>query len=295
MQQRINNFLNRPFPLFLACRKGQIYFIWLILILVAMADIFQPFGLVKSHEFHRPLVLNFYIVLYFGMYAVLYFVSSHLRPQHYAADSWTVRKELRGLLVYIPATAVSTYLFAYSTVQGFELSLPSFVELQSLNSMLTAISAPTFGYFIDTRLATTPPIAPPKPPSDMPTNKKSSRPNLTEQQAHTILQQLGEAIETRQLHLLNKCSLQQVSTSSGIPVHHISYVVNTHYRKSFTDYINEFRCKEACRMLESKDAQHLTIEAIGIQCGFGTRANFQQVFKKMYGINPSDYQTRPNK
>jgi AraC-like DNA-binding protein len=35
--------------------------------------------------------------------------------------------------------------------------------------------------------------------------------------------------------------------------------------------------------------QKLTLEAIGLECGFGSRTNFYNAFKKVTGKTPSEY------
>ncbi len=222
MQKQIWNALNRPFPLFLSCRKGWFYFAWLNLILVVLANALQPFGLINWHEFHKPLVLAGYIVVFLGMYGLLYMILSYFRADYYQPDSWTIKKELQVLLFYIPTTACCTYLFADFSVQGFELSMSSFFELQFYNGILGMISIPLFGYFVDNRLN--------------PTNTarrrarkehKASAVNMTEKQARDILQKLHDAMETRQLYLSKKCSLKLMADRAGIPAYRITVAINT--------------------------------------------------------------------
>src|SRR5665647_3854503 len=100
MQNRICHILNHSFPLFLSYRKGRIYFIWMISILVVLANILQPFGLINNHEFHKPLIVSGYIVVFFGSYALLYIILSYLRPRYYKPDTWTIKKELWVMLLY---------------------------------------------------------------------------------------------------------------------------------------------------------------------------------------------------
>lgn len=284
MHERINHFLNRPFPLFLAQRKGRFYFCWLIIIFVLLANILQPFGLDNHHEFHKALVLSNYILVFFGMYAVLYMILSFFDGHFFSSDSWTIRKELRMLLFYIPVAAFSTYVFSGFAVPDFELSLPSFIELQYYNGILSAISIPVFGYFVDTRLN-------PAKVAQRVARKENreSGIRLTEPQAQQILHTLHEAMETQQLYLSRKCSVQYVAAGCAIPAHHISWVINTYCNKNFSDFVHEYRCRHACRLFESNDAQRLTIEAIGAQCGFRNRVNFYYAFKKVYGKSPSNY------
>jgi hypothetical protein len=102
MQERINNYLNRPFLLFLSYRSGRIYFIAMIIIFAFFLNVFQPFGLTNWHAFHKSLFLSGYSLVYIGAYAVVYIVYSSLHPAYFCPECWTIRKELHILSIYIP-------------------------------------------------------------------------------------------------------------------------------------------------------------------------------------------------
>jgi len=284
MQKQICNFLNRPYPLFLSCRKGCIYYIWLTFILVVLANILQPFGLVNWHEFHKPLVMDFYVILFFGMYALLYMILSYFRPGHYKPDTWTIKKELQALLVCFPATACSTFLFAVFSVPGFEPSLHSFIHLQPHNILLSVVSIPTFAYFVDSRLN----------PATIARRRKRKEKNASwltreEQQARRTLQKLHTLMETEQLYLSPKCSLQLVSGHSGIAEHRISAAVNNFTEYTFTDFVNKYRVEHVCRVLQEGKNKRLKLEAVGMECGFGGKVNFYAAFRKFTGKTPGEY------
>ena len=284
MQKQLKNFLNLPFPVFFAFRKGRIYFIWMILIFILLANILQPFGLTNNHEFHKPLVLSNYIILFFVMYALVYMMLSYFRPAYYDANTWTVRKELSVFFVFIPVTACTTCLFVIFSVPAFKLTLPAFVELQFYNFILSIFSVPTFGYFVHTqfnRSETT--------QSTKLKEKTKSKLHLTEEQALKIMQQLNELMETRQLYLSKKCNERQVAGLCGYSIHQISYVLNNYCASSFSDYVNKYRVEHACRILQNEQNKKLKLEAVGYDCGFGSKAIFYAAFRKITGQTPAEY------
>ena len=286
MQSLIYRLLNRSFPLFLSCRKGWFYFAWLIFILIVLANALQPFGLINWHEFHKPLVLAGYIVVFLGVYGLLYMILSYFRADYYQPESWTIKKELQMLLFYIPITACCTYLFADFSVQDFELSLSSFFELQFYNGILGMISIPLFGYFVDNRLN-------PINTARRRTRKenKASAVNINEQQARDVLQKLHDAMETRQLYLSPKCTKQYLSEHTGIAAHRISGIINTYTDGTFTDFVNNYRVEHACRILQDSKNKRLKLEAVGLECGFGSKVNFYAAFRKFKGKTPAEYLT----
>jgi len=296
MREKFIKYLNRPFPLFLAHRKGRIYFIWMIGILASLANVFQPFGLINNHEFHKPLLLANYILVFYGIYALLYIILSYLCPRHYHPDTWTIKKEFRTLLYYIPTTAGITCMFVTFTVPDFKLSLPSFVQLQFYNGLLSIISIPTFGYFIDTKLRPTKFTSATKlnipnniqPNTATPPLSKGTE-NSDEEQARKVLQRLHEVMTTEQLYLSTKCNLQLVSEHTGIPVHRISNTINHFSECTFTDFVNKYRVEHVCRILQQGKNKRLKLEAIGLECGFGSKVNFYTTFKKCMGKTPAEY------
>jgi len=116
-----------------------------------------------------------------------------------------------------------------------------------------------------------------------------SKLNITETQAQIILQKLSEVLETEQLYLSKKCNLQQLANYSEFSQHHISFAINNYSEYNFNDFINKYRVDHACRLLQSGQQQKLTLEAIGYECGFGSRANFFKTFKRFTGKTPAEY------
>ena len=112
---------------------------------------------------------------------------------------------------------------------------------------------------------------------------------LDEELIDSYLQILSDKIVQDKMYLHTNCTMRTVSKQTNIPRHHLSCLINTQSNKNFSNYINEYRCKHAKTLLASKDSEKLTIEAIGKQSGFATRANFYKAFKKIYGKTPSNY------
>ena len=113
--------------------------------------------------------------------------------------------------------------------------------------------------------------------------------HMSEQQGQAILQTLAALIEEKQMYLSKKCLLEDVAASANIPLHLVSHAVNNFSEYNFTDFINKYRVNHACKLLSEGFKQKLTLEAIGLECGFGSRTNFYNAFKKVTGKTPSEY------
>jgi len=79
---------------------------------------------------------------------------------------------------------------------------------------------------------------------------------------------------------------QMVGTSPS----NISQVLSERFDKNFSQLLNEYRIKEACRRISDQEHySQYTIEAIAASVGFKSRTNFAANFKKVTGLTPSQY------
>ena len=72
---------------------------------------------------------------------------------------------------------------------------------------------------------------------------------------------------------------------------YVSQAINQHYHRTFSDMLNDYRIREACRRLNNHETYgHLTNEALAETVGFLSYPNFVKNFKKFTGLTPSAYQ-----
>lgn len=77
---------------------------------------------------------------------------------------------------------------------------------------------------------------------------------------------------------------------------YISKTIIDHSGKSFRDYINEYRVKEARKYLaDSKKSVLYSIEAIASEVGFNSNSTFVKAFKKSTGLTPSHFRLMSKK
>ena len=84
-------------------------------------------------------------------------------------------------------------------------------------------------------------------------------------------------------------SLKQMSDALNLSTHILSEIINRYYNKSFFDLINSFRIEEAKKQLKQINQLNFTIEGIGYNCGFGSRAAFYRAFKKYTKMTPTEF------
>jgi AraC-like DNA-binding protein len=96
-------------------------------------------------------------------------------------------------------------------------------------------------------------------------------------------------MESEKPYLLEECNLITVSEQTGISVHHLSNIINSRIAKNFPDFINEYRINEAKKILSSNHSEKVTLEAVGYECGFGSKSSFNKAFKKQTNLTPSQF------
>ena len=78
----------------------------------------------------------------------------------------------------------------------------------------------------------------------------------------------------------------------GEPSRKISLHINQGFKKSFIDFVNEYRVQEFKKNIEDEKLTHLTLIGIAFESGFNSKSTFNRVFKKISGESPSAYQKR---
>ena len=84
-------------------------------------------------------------------------------------------------------------------------------------------------------------------------------------------------------------TISEVAVATGIPVRELSYLINSYYKKRFSDYLNEMRVHYFLEQVDRSSMDSLTIEAIALQAGFSSKSSFYRAFKRFYGCTPSEY------
>ncbi|MDR2003915.1 MAG: helix-turn-helix domain-containing protein [Prevotella sp.] len=88
------------------------------------------------------------------------------------------------------------------------------------------------------------------------------------------------------LYLKSDVTLETLSGELGIDRRQISAAINKCTKKHFSTYINEFRIKEAVRIMSNPAYDNLSIDGIALESGFNERTTFHRFFKKYIGVTP---------
>ena len=100
---------------------------------------------------------------------------------------------------------------------------------------------------------------------------------------------LEAAMSHDELYLNPRLSLEDVAAHLGTNRTYLSVCINRDLGKSFLDYVNSWRVRKACTILDSPERTSLTVKELSACCGFNSVSTFGRAFRKFTGCSPSNY------
>lgn len=117
---------------------------------------------------------------------------------------------------------------------------------------------------------------------------------LPEESDKIIMEEVDKIITEKKLYKHLDLTLDILAREVGFNRYYISIALNRCVGKNFNTYINEYRIKEAIRLVSDPLFKDKTIESIAFESGFNDRKNFHRVFKKMTGLSPGNFRKNQN-
>lgn len=90
-------------------------------------------------------------------------------------------------------------------------------------------------------------------------------------------------------YLIPDITIKEMAEKMDTNTHYLSENINRNFGNSFTGLINEYRVKEACKLMLEENMDNVTIESIAYDAGFNSKSAFHVAFKKITGVTPSFY------
>jgi putative ABC transport system permease protein len=90
-------------------------------------------------------------------------------------------------------------------------------------------------------------------------------------------------------------SLSSLAEKLELTTHELSRIINTSLKKSFNDFINEYRVADVVQKMQDPAYDHLTLLGVAFESGFNSRTTFHRIFKQMTGKSPAEYKTERKK
>jgi AraC-like DNA-binding protein len=108
-------------------------------------------------------------------------------------------------------------------------------------------------------------------------------------QDREILDQLDRLLAGQKLSRDENLTLSRLARRVGVPARQISGAVNRLAGKNVSQYINDFRIAEACRLLRETD---MSVTAAMLESGFQTKSNFNREFRRVTSLSPASWREK---
>lgn len=124
---------------------------------------------------------------------------------------------------------------------------------------------------------------------------KYRRSAMPAEEAAELRERLERAMEKDRLFLDSELDLSSLAARVGAARNQLSYVINQKLGKNFYDFVNEYRVREAARLMADPARAQDKILAIALDAGFNSKPTFNAVFRKLTGRTPSDLRRKDKK
>lgn len=111
----------------------------------------------------------------------------------------------------------------------------------------------------------------------------------TAAQDREVLDRIRTLLADRKLARDENLTLSRLARRAGVPARQISGAVNRLAGKNVSQFINDFRIAEACRLLSETD---MSVTAAMLESGFQTKSNFNREFRRVTSLSPASWRER---
>ena len=98
---------------------------------------------------------------------------------------------------------------------------------------------------------------------------------------------LKRAVQQNRYYEDPELTLSSLAEKLGLHTHALSRVLNNVLKKSFNDFINEYRVKDVIRKMQDPAYANITLLGIAYDSGFNSQSTFHRIFKELTGKTPS--------
>ncbi|MCR8893782.1 AraC family transcriptional regulator [Bacteroides sp. ET336] len=107
--------------------------------------------------------------------------------------------------------------------------------------------------------------------------------------ADELYDRIYELVVTQKKYKQPNFSASDLAKILKTNTRYLSAVVNSKFKMNFSCLLNEYRIRDAKRMLSDKRYAGKNIEEISAMSGFANRQSFYAAFYRIVGITPNEY------
>lgn len=98
---------------------------------------------------------------------------------------------------------------------------------------------------------------------------------------------LEKLMNEEKVYLNPEITIDEVAARLNSNRTYVSKAIRLFHNSNFMTYINDYRIKEAVRIISNKKSSMYSLEGLGKEVGFNNRITFTSAFKKYTGVTPS--------
>lgn len=125
-------------------------------------------------------------------------------------------------------------------------------------------------------------------PSATPASIEKTTPDQDREDAAETLRAIEGLMRDQKLFRDENLTLDRLARKAGVPARRISAAVNQATGKNVSQWVNEFRIQEACRLLRETEQ---SVTAVMFESGFQTKSNFNREFRRVTGLSPQAWRS----
>lgn len=119
--------------------------------------------------------------------------------------------------------------------------------------------------------------------AEVPKELMEEEPDLNSSRLSVMTSMVMEYIKS---NFMNEISMSETARAIGYSEPYFCKMFKQQFGQSFTSYLAEYRVGEAKKMLEQPN---VNVKEIGVRVGYADNNYFTKVFKRLEGLNPSEY------
>lgn len=187
-----------------------------------------------------------------------------------AFSFWQIGSFQTLLLTVYSSIVISLFYLCYNGIQQYSL-----VEYER-----TIALSKGGEYIIDSK---------PKVDEDDALGKYQSS-SLTDSDMEQLYLEIQSLFREKFLYKESELKVQDIAVALGVTTHKISQTLNMKAKKSFYDYVNDYRVLHLKELLLDPNQKRYTILALAMDSGFNSKASLNRVFKQHTGLSPKAFQ-----
>lgn len=119
--------------------------------------------------------------------------------------------------------------------------------------------------------------------------RPATEPQRSDPADREVVSRAGKALDEGGLYKDENLSLAKLARKAGIPARDLSAAINRATGLNVSQFVNNRRVDEACRLLDETRQSATTIM---LDVGFSTKSNFNREFRRVTGLSPRQWRAR---